>query len=593
MRNPSQENSATAEHNLPGAENSVGVQSLAVQGGLSQVCGSTTDGLWHLTIPDFLARTVADHGFRPAVAFDETGEEWTYRELSEHVDVLAAGLLALGVTKGDRVAIWAPNCPQWVAVQFATARIGAVLVNINPAYRTSELEYALNKVGAKVLFLADSFKTSNYLEMMETLVPELNTVFKPKGGTTGPLRSKTFPELKTIVQFGSSDRAGMLRYDDVMALAGPAWSNQLDKLSASLDPGDAINIQFTSGTTGAPKGATLSHVNIVNNAKFVVDRMGLKAGEALCIPVPLYHCFGMVMGVLGCVSVGAKMVFPGRAFEPLSTLGSVARHRCNALYGVPTMFVAMLEHPAFASFDLGSLRTGIMAGAPCPIEIMRRVIDEMHMSEVTIAYGMTETSPVSCQSHPDDPIDRRVSTVGRVHPHVDIKIVDESGQICPVGVQGEFCTRGYSVMKSYWDDDEQTQASIRDGWMHTGDLAVMDEAGYCAITGRVKDMIIRGGENIYPKEIEDFLFRHPDVQMAQVFGIPDDKYGEEICAWVVPKAESDLTDSDIIEFCRGQIAHFKVPRHVRVVSEIPMTVTGKPKKFVMREEMIKAFRQSA
>jgi fatty-acyl-CoA synthase len=496
---------------------------------------------------------------------------------------MAAGLLALGLRRGNRVGIWAPNRHEWLITQFATARVGLVLVNINPAYRTSELEYALRKVGCRALVLARRYRTSDYLGMLGEIAPEIHL-----RGQSEVLDSVRLPDLKHVVVLGDEPvPPRTLAYRQLLALAGPAQRARLDALAAALDPDDAINIQFTSGTTGAPKGATLSHFNIVNNARYCAKAMALGPDDKLCIPVPLYHCFGMVLGVLCAAASGATMVFPGEGFDAGDTLRSVAKNRCTALHGVPTMFGAMLEHPEFERFDLASLRTGIMAGAPCPIETMKKVIARMHMRQVTIAYGMTETSPISFQSGLDDPLERRVSTVGRVQPHLEVKIVDSEGRIVPVGTAGELCTRGYSVMRGYWKDDERTRESIdAAGWMHSGDLATIDAEGYANIVGRVKDMLIRGGENVYPREIEEYLLRHPAIQDAQVFGVPDPKYGEEVCAWVVPRRGHALDEDAVRDFCKGQIAHYKVPRYVRIVEQFPLTATGKAQKFEMRKAMI-------
>ena len=555
-------------------------QALAPRGGISHVVGDRSEPLLDVTIPVQLARTVQRFGDREAAVFSAEGTRLTWREFAAEVDRLAAGLLALGLEKGDRVGIWSPNRREWLLTQFATARIGVVLVNINPAYRLYELEYALNKVGCRALVTAASFKTSDYLGMLAELAPELESA------VPGGLRAGKLPKLTTVIRMGGERSAGMFNFGDVMAMGGAEEMARLDAATASLSPDDAINIQFTSGTTGAPKGATLSHRNILNNAHFVTATMNFSEADRLAIPVPLYHCFGMVMGTLGCVTKGATMVFPGEGFEPAATLAAVAKERCSGLYGVPTMFVAMLDHPDFASFDLSSLRTGVMAGAPCPVEVMKRVQRDMHMSEVTIAYGMTETSPVSFQSHVDDPLEKRVSTVGRIHPHVEVKVIDGEGRTVPVGERGELCTRGYSVMKGYWDEPERTAEAIdAEGWMHTGDLAIIDAEGYGNIVGRVKDMIIRGGENVYPREIEEFLYRHPKVREVQVFGVPDQRYGEEICAWIVAAGEAP-DEEEIRDFCKGQIAHYKIPRYVRVKDALPMTVTGKPQKFIMRDVMI-------
>ncbi|KWO44245.1 AMP-binding protein [Burkholderia sp. MSMB1459WGS] len=554
---------------------------IAPENGLSYVRGATDVPLSEATISRFLLDTAGRFPDRPAVVFREQQVRWTWREFADEVDVLAAGLAALGIVKGDCVGIWSPNRSEWLLTQFATARIGAVLVNINPAYRLSELEYALNKVGCKAVISAERFKTSAYVEMLQTIAPELATA------TPGDLHAARVPSLRTIVSMGEVAPAGMFRFADVMARGRQAVDPALlDAIGATLAANDPINIQFTSGTTGSPKGATLTHRNVVNNARSISMAMRFTEQDSLCIPVPLYHCFGMVLAVLACVSKGAAMVFPGEAFDPVATLAAVAEERCTALHGVPTMFIAELDHPEFAKFDLSTLRTGIMAGSPCPIETMKRVVSQMHLSEITIAYGMTETSPVSFQSSTDDPLEKRTTTVGRIQPHLEVKIVDPAGDIVPVGATGELCTKGYSVMLGYWDDDAKTREVLVDGWMHTGDLATLDEDGYCNIVGRLKDMVIRGGENVYPREIEEFLFRHPKIQSAQVFGVPDPKYGEELCAWIVLRAGEQMTEDDVRAFCNGQIAHYKIPRYIRFVDELPMTVTGKVQKFVMRERMI-------
>ncbi|WP_454742926.1 AMP-binding protein [Cupriavidus necator] len=555
-------------------------------GGLSHVRGDTTIPLSEQTVPELLAQTVARYPEREAVAFREQGERWNWREFSDAVDALAAGLHTLGLERGDRVGIWSPNRVEWLVTQFATARLGLVLVNINPAYRLSELEYALNKVGVKAIVAAEAFKTSRYLEMLQVLAPELATC------EPGALQAARLPALRCVIRMGDDHTPGMLRYTDVIARGTGVARSTLDAITAQLDRHDPINVQFTSGTTGAPKGATLTHRNIVNNARFIAMAMRFSEQDKLCIPVPFYHCFGMVLAVLACVSSGAAMVFPGQAFEPEATMQAVSEERCTALHGVPTMFIAQLDHPNFSRYDFSSLRTGIMAGSPCPIETMKRVVSQMHMSEVTIAYGMTETSPVSFQSSTTDPLDKRTTTVGRIQPHLEVRIVDATGATVPVGQTGELCTRGYSVMLGYWDDDARTAEAIRDGWMHTGDLATIDAEGYCNIVGRVKDMLIRGGENIYPREIEEFLFRHPKVQAVQVFGVPDQKYGEEVCAWIVLKPGASATEDEIRDFCRDQIAHYKIPRYIRFVDEMPMTITGKVQKFVMRERMTQELKLS-
>ena len=554
---------------------------IAPRDGRSYVSGDRALPLRHVTIPAMFAETVAKFGPREAAVFAQFGKRYTYYDLDREVDALAAGLLCLGLGKGDRIGIWAPNRPEWLITQFATARIGLVMVNINPAYRLSELEYALNAVGCKALITAASFKSSDYLQMIRQLAPEID------GCVPGRLNAAKAPALRTVIRLGDEPTPGMINFNAVKAMAGPAQIMRLDSLTRALDPDDPINIQFTSGTTGAPKGATLTHYNIVNNAAFTVMTMSFTEADRLCIPVPLYHCFGMVLGTLACVASGSAMIFPSEAFDAGTTLPVLAAERCTALYGVPTMFVAMLDHADFAKYDYATLRTGMMAGAPCPIEVMKRVVKDMHMPQVTIGYGMTETSPISFQSGVDDALEDRVATVGRVHPHVEVKIVDGDGHIVKVGERGELCTRGYSVMRGYWNDDERTREAIDpSGWMHTGDLATLDERGYCRIVGRVKDMVIRGGENIYPREVEEFLYRHPKVAEVQVFGIPDPAYGEELCAWIVLQPGQSATAEDIRAYCRGQIAHYKIPKHIRFKDRLPMTVTGKPQKFVMREAMV-------
>ena len=554
---------------------------LRPQGTVSYVAGTTDEPPKFMTIPQLLDRACARNGGKPAAIFADKGMRLSWYDFRERSNDVAAGLLALGIGRGDRVGIWAPNCAEWLYVQFGTARIGAILVNINPAYRTTELEYALNKVGCKALVMASRHKSSDYVAMVRALAPEIDH-------GDAPLRAAKLPSLKQVIVLGDEPvPPGAMVFTKLMQLAGPAHHARLDALCGALDPDDAINIQFTSGTTGAPKGATLTHFNVVNNARYAAKCMALTAEDRLCIPVPLYHCFGMVLGVLVCAAVGAAMVFPGESFDAEQTLAAVARYRCTALHGVPTMFIAQLEHPNFADYDTSSLRTGIMAGAPCPIETMRQVIGRMHMREVTIGYGMTETSPLSFQSRIDDPIERRVATVGRIHPHVEVKIIDLNGNALPIGQSGELCTRGYGVMRGYWDDAERTNEAIdAAGWMHSGDLATIDAQGYCTIVGRLKDMVIRGGENIYPREIEEFLMRHSKVQAVEVFGVPDHRFGEELCAFIVLKTGQPADEEDIRAFCLGQISHHKVPRYIRFVSEFPLTATGKPQKFVMREQMI-------
>ena len=550
---------------------------------LSYVAGSRQELLRFITIPTLLDEAVMNHGSRDAVIFAKDREHLSWHDLKGRSDEVAAGLLALGIQRGDRVGIWAPNCVEWLLAQFGAARIGAILVNVNPAYRTSELEYALNKVQCRVLIMARALKSSDYVAMLKELAPEVNHHSGHKR-----LQLARFPHLEQVILIGDGEKpAGMMAFKKLINIAGPAHQSRLNDISKSLDPDDAINIQFTSGTTGAPKGATLTHFNIVNNARYTAEAMRLTEKDKLVIPVPLYHCFGMVIGVLSCTAVGATMVFPGASFDAAETLKAIQQYRCTALHGVPTMFIAQLDHPEFRNFDVSSLRTGVMAGAPCPIETMRRVVSDMHMKEITIAYGMTETSPISFQSGVDDPLEKRVSTVGRIQPHAEVKIIDEQGRIVPVGKQGELCTRGYLVMQGYWEDDERTSESIdQAGWMHSGDLATLDAEGYCNIVGRVKDMLIRGGENVYPREVEEFLFRHPKIRNASVFGVPDAKYGEEVCAWIVLKPGQSASAEEIQTHCQGQIALYKIPRIIRFVPELPLTATGKPQKIVMREKII-------
>src|SRR5919202_1368726 len=513
------------------------------------------------TIGEDLEAVVARFGEREAVVSRHQDVRLTYAELDAAANAVACGLLAAGIEKGDRVGIWAPNCVEWILVQFATAKIGAILVNINPAYRTHELEYALRQSGVRLLVSAQAFKTSDYTAM----------VGEVRGGLDA---------LESVV---------FLETDEWAALAATAVDEDaLRERMATLTFDDPINIQYTSGTTGFPKGATLSHHNILNNGFFVGELVGYTEEDRVCIPVPFYHCFGMVMGNLGASSHGACMVIPAAGFEPAATLGAVAGERCTSLYGVPTMFIAELDDPDFGSYDLSSLRTGIMAGSPCPVEVMKRVQRDMHMSEVAICYGMTETSPVSTQTRPDDSLELRVSTVGRPGPHIEVKIVDpDTGLVVSCGEPGEFCTRGYSVMLGYWNEPDKTAEAIDAArWMHTGDLATMDENGYCNIVGRIKDMVIRGGENVYPREVEEFLYTHPDIADVQVIGVPDERYGEELCAWVIPREGASPTEDEVREFCRGRLAHFKVPRYVVFTDAFPMTVTGKVQKFKMREDSV-------
>jgi fatty-acyl-CoA synthase len=546
---------------------------------LSYSHGITTTPLIGETIGVHFDRTVERWGDRPGLISRQQDINWTWRELGAKVDAFAAGLLAMGLKPGERVGIWSPNNAEWIVTQYATAKAGLILVNINPAYRLSELEYALNKVGCRALVTATRFKTSDYIGMINTLAPELERA-RP-----GHLDAAKLPTLRSVIQIGGA-APGAVPFDSVYTLGGAAEHSALAELTGQLQFDDPINIQFTSGTTGLPKGATLTHHNILNNGLFIGQTMRYTDQDKVCIPVPMYHCFGMVIGSLACLTHGAAIVFPGEGFDPLTTLQAVAAERCTSLYGVPTMFIAELDHPDFRKFDLNSLRTGMMAGAPCPIEVMRRCIKDMHLTELTIGYGMTETSPVSTQTLIGDTLEHQTATVGKVHPHVEVKVVDTEGRIVPAGTTGEFCTRGYSVMLGYWDDEERTaQAIDKAGWMHTGDLATMDADGYCNIVGRIKDMVIRGGENIYPREIEEFLYRHPAIQDVQVFGVPDKRFGEELCAWIKIRDGATLTEDDVKAFCKDQIAHYKVPRHIRFVSEFPMTVTGKMQKFIMREAM--------
>ncbi|HEY0200805.1 MAG TPA: AMP-binding protein, partial [Burkholderiaceae bacterium] len=515
---------------------------------------------------------------------------YTYAGLRTAADQLASALLRQGLAPGDRVGIWSHNNAEWVLMQIATAKAGLVLVNINPAYRTSELEYALNKVDCKALVTMARFKTSDYLGMLRELAPELARC------APGRLQSARLPHLKSVVWIDSvgtggnvnegHDEPGMLRFSELFA-QGDADDARVAQVQHTLKNTDPINIQFTSGTTGFPKGATLTHRNILNNGFFIGECMRLGPQDKLCIPVPLYHCFGMVLGNLACFTHGSAIVYPGDGFDPLAVLNAVQSERCTGLHGVPTMFIAELDHPQFNAFDLSTLRTGIMAGSPCPIEVMKRVVRDMHLGEITIAYGMTETSPVSCQSSTDTPLDKRVATVGTVQPHLEVKIISpESGATVPPGTPGELCARGYSVMHGYWDDPQKTAEAIdAEQWMHTGDMATMDAEGYVNIVGRIKDMVIRGGENVYPREIEEFLYRHPQIQDVQVVGVPDAKYGEELCAWIVPKPGQSLTEQAVRDFCKGQIAHYKIPRYIRFVDAFPMTVTGKIQKFKIRDAM--------
>ena len=547
---------------------------------LSYVSGVGTQPLLGETIGACFDRIVKRFGEREALVVRHQNIRWTYRELQRRANNLAVALLRLGLNPGERIGIWSQNNAEWLLAQLATAKAGLILVNINPAYRGSELQYALNKVQCRALILSPRFKSSNYLEMLQELAPEL-AHSKP-----GKLESAAFPSLSLVIRLGEERTPGMLNFDALLSDARASELAHLESVGAALQFDDPINIQFTSGTTGQPKGATLTHHNILNNGYFVGAAMQFSEVDRLCIPVPLYHCFGMVLGNLVCMTHGATMVYPGESFDAEGVLSTIEAERCTALHGVPTMFIAMLEHPRFGQYDLESLRTGMMAGAPCPVELMQKVIDRMHMRQVTIGYGMTETSPISFQSSMDDSIEHRVSTVGRVLPHLEVKIVDEAGCIVPHGETGELLTRGYSVMRGYWDDEARTRESIDAAcWMHSGDLATIDAEGYCRIVGRSKDMIIRGGENIYPREVEEFLYRHPKIQDVQCVGVPDAKYGEELCACIILRPGMQSSAEEIRNFCRDQIAHYKVPRYVKFVDSFPMTVTGKVQKFLLRQQM--------
>lgn len=547
---------------------------------LSYRTGPCDQPLLSQTIGTYLQEIAERFPDRPAVVVRHQQIRWSYREYLARIDRLAKGLLALGIKPGDRVGIWSPNNIEWCLVQFATARIGAIMVCINPAYRSYELEFAINNVGCRALICASAFKGSDYLAMLNELAPEL------AGSTPGRLAAARLPTLEMVIRLGEEMTPGMLNFDAVKALGEGVDPAVLARVGASLKPEDAINIQFTSGTTGNPKGATLSHRNILNNARLVASGMAFSEQDKLCIPVPLYHCFGMVLGNLVCISVGACALFPSEAFDPVATLQMVSEERCTALHGVPTMFIAELELPQFASFDLSSLRTGIMAGAICPEPLMRKVQSLMHMTEVTIAYGQTECSPINHMTAIDAPLDKRVTTVGRALAHTEIKLLDASGETVPIGEKGEICCRGHGVMQGYWQDPAKTAQTIDDdGWLHSGDIGIMDEEGYVQIVGRIKDLIIRGGENIYPREIEERLYEHPAVQDAAVFGVDSERYGEEVCAWVKLRPDQVASEEEIKHFLSARIAYFKVPRYIRFVEEYPMTVTGKLQKFRMREMM--------
>jgi fatty-acyl-CoA synthase len=548
----------------------------------SYTSGTSDTPLLGLTIGDMFDQTTEKYPDHPALISRHQHIRLTYRELQAQVNQCAKGLMQLGIKKGQRVGIWAPNCAEWCIVQFATSKIGAILVNINPAYRVHELEYVLNQSGCTALVIAPEFKSSNYTAMVQSLAPELAT------SQPGQLAAAKLPELRIVVRLGSDSIPGMYNWQELMTMGESVSDEALSQCQREQEFDDPINIQYTSGTTGFPKGATLSHHNILNNGYFVAHLQNLTADDRMCIPVPLYHCFGMVMGNLGCITHGATMVYPSDGFDPLAVLQAVQEEKCTSRYGVPTLFIAELDHPDFAKFDLSSLRTGVMAGSPCPTEVMKKVISLMNMREVEICYGMTETSPVSTQTRIDSPFDKRVGTVGVIHPHLEIKIVNPAtGKVVPIGEPGELCTRGYSVMLGYWNNAEATANAIdKARWMHTGDLATMDAEGYINIVGRIKDMIIRGGENVYPREIEEFLYTHPKVSDVQVIGVPDMKYGEEIMAWIKLKPGEQATVEEIRAYCQGQIAHYKIPRYIKFVDAFPMTVTGKIQKFLMRQQSI-------
>jgi fatty-acyl-CoA synthase len=533
---------------------------------LSWTKGATEPPLLEMTIGQALDEAAERWGDAEALISSAQSVRWSWRELASRTDAMAAGLLALGLGPGDRIGIWSPNCAEWGLIQFAAAKAGLILTTVNPAYRTSELEFTLNKVGAKAIVAAERFKSSDYVAMLESV---------------------SVPTLEHRIKIGGDRRSGWLQFDSVPGLGAENDLRRVRKIAERLDRNDPINIQFTSGTTGLPKGATLSHRNILNNGWFVGRAQQLTAGDRICVPVPLYHCFGLVMGNLAGVTCGATVVYPSAGFNPEATLRAIEAERCTALYGVPTMFIAELGHPDFDCFNLSSLRTGVMAGSPCPIEVMKQVVEKMHMTGVTIAYGMTETSPVSFQSASDDPLELRVSTIGRVQPHLEAKVIDEKGGITPRGMPGELCTRGYSVMLGYWDDPARTSEAIdSEGWMHTGDLGTIDKDGCGNVVGRIKDMVIRGGENIYPREIEEFLHSHPKIADVQIVGVPDARMGEELCAWILLASGQSCDEEEVRSFCHGRIAHYKIPRYIRLVEAFPMTASGKVQKFVIREQMI-------
>ncbi|MCP4299656.1 MAG: AMP-binding protein [Gammaproteobacteria bacterium] len=548
---------------------------------ISYVHGVSNTPLIGDTVSDMFDRVAGQHADDEALVVTHQQIRWTYGELQRRVDLLAAGLLSIGLNVGDRVGIWAPNCAEWVITQFATAKAGLILVNVNPAYRLGELEYALNKVGCRALIVAPEFKSSDYHSMLRNLAPEI------AASTPGELAAARLPDLRFLITLADESEPGFLRYRDIGNRADVQAGHKLAAVNAELQFDDPINIQFTSGTTGLPKAATLTHHNIVNNAFLVGARMKFSSADRLCIPVPMYHCCGMVLGTLASVAHGATMVLPSAGYEPGAALQAIDTEKCTAIHGVPTMFISELDHADFDRFDLSHLRTGIIAGAPCPIELMKRLISEMHLEDITIAYGMTETGPVSFQTSPEDTVQCKVSTVGTVLPHTEVKIIDEQGKVVPCGTPGELLTRGYCVMPGYWGDDTKTAETIdAANWLHSGDIAILDESGYCQIVGRLKDMLIRGGENIFPREIEEYLFQHPKVEEAEVIGVPDKKFGEEICAWIKLREGEAASEDEIRDFCREKIAHFKIPRYILFVDEFPMTITGKVQKFKMRERTI-------
>ncbi|MDH1069794.1 AMP-binding protein [Acinetobacter johnsonii] len=547
---------------------------------LSYAYGTSSQPLLGMTIGEKFDQACQQYAEQDAVVSLHQNVRLTYKELQAQVNAFACSLLKLGLKKGDRLAIWSPNCVEWTITQFAAFKAGIILVNLNPAYKSNELEYVLNKVSCKGLVIASQFKSTNYQDILMKIAPEI------KGAENKVLKAERLPHLKYIIKIDEEEHTGLHRFSDLLTPPSKRQLNQLELVASESQFDETINIQFTSGTTGNPKGTMLTHNNILNNGYFVGEAIHLSPNDRVCISVPLFHCFGMVMGNLACITHGSTMVYPSAVFNPLETLKAIQQEKCTAAYGVPTMFIAILEHEQFDDFDLSSLRTGIMAGSPCPREIMQRVIDRMHMSEITICYGMTETAPVSAQSSTSDSVEQRVGTVGRVHPHLEIKIVDEQGKVVPRGQLGELCVRGYSVMLGYWEDHEKSHEVIDSArWMHTGDIAEMDEAGFVKIKGRIKDVVIRGGENLFPKEIEDFLYTHPDVSDVQVIGLPDARYGEELCACIILHEHHEITEESIRQYCAEHISHNKVPRYVRFFNEFPMTASGKAQKFKLQEFM--------